>query len=306
MTRHVRVLKASVDLYNTGILNQACLNSFLHITEDFLKPLQEKSVKHILLQTPSEDEPVWRWLLNNPANNLSQEFRITYRNMMLQISLFPLLTSFEISGTCFAFITEDDLGEYVGQLPNLIRFRAHSTATPTFPTPAHLGELAIRIPLNFFERVETFFQSLESFEFLGIDLDSDFFKILSIASKLKKLHIYLQDSLGLVQKMKSSISDEINPWPSLRSVILSKVDRTNPLRIWLEEWGDGRDQPVRVMFHQSQRLPTVPGQENPEDQNGPEGEDGDDLSDVETDLGSDQSELSEDDWTSSAWIREHE
>ncbi|EGG02972.1 uncharacterized protein MELLADRAFT_66009 [Melampsora larici-populina 98AG31] len=304
MTRHVRVLKASANLENPGILNRHCLIPFRHIAKDFLEPLSKHSVKHIILLTPSDDEPIWRTWFNDPANSVSQDFKNTYGGVMLQTSHFPLLTSLEISGTCYAFMAEDDIAEYVWKLPNLIRFRAHSTATLSFPTRAHNGQLDIRLPE--YVVVDKLFQSLQSFEVLGTNLDDNFFSILSGAPKLKKLHIYLQNPPRLIERMKDSIANDDNTWPSLRSVILSNVVRTNPQRIWLENWGNGRDPPVNIRFHQSQRLPDVPGQnadqaqQNPQDQHNPEATDGDNLSDGEN------SELSVEDWTSSSWLRDHE
>ncbi|EGG07036.1 uncharacterized protein MELLADRAFT_106029 [Melampsora larici-populina 98AG31] len=54
-----------------------------------------------------------------------KHFRYFYRSIINSLKNFSHLTSLEVSGTCFCFLSENEIGQCVLHLPNLTRFRAH-------------------------------------------------------------------------------------------------------------------------------------------------------------------------------------
>ncbi|KAH9822348.1 hypothetical protein DFH28DRAFT_450555 [Melampsora americana] len=70
-------------------------------------------------------------LLNDPHTIFSKHLRIAHKQITSSLINFPLLTSLDISGVCYSFIAEDDIAECVRQLPQLTRFRAHSSESPS-------------------------------------------------------------------------------------------------------------------------------------------------------------------------------
>ncbi|EGG06947.1 uncharacterized protein MELLADRAFT_63024 [Melampsora larici-populina 98AG31] len=131
LTRNVRVLQASVLLSTPdGLFDQTCLNTFVHL-KDLLDHLSQRTVKHIRLYTPAELDATRIAILNDPDNLLSKHLRLAHRQITSSLINFPLLTSLDISGVCYSFIAEDDIAQCVWQLPNLTRFRAHSSEAPS-------------------------------------------------------------------------------------------------------------------------------------------------------------------------------
>lgn len=151
--RHVRALQGSVLVSDTdGSIDAGCLSSFVYLRE-ILQLLSQRRVKHIRLYTPAELDPTFITLMNDPENLLSRHLRISHNRMTSSLSNFTLLTSLDISGACYAFIAEEDIARCIWELPNLTRFRAYASESPSLlnnTDSAQLGEsLASRCSLEY-------------------------------------------------------------------------------------------------------------------------------------------------------------
>ncbi|EGG13196.1 uncharacterized protein MELLADRAFT_101012 [Melampsora larici-populina 98AG31] len=259
--RHIRSLQARVSLSNSslahnGVIDHRCLDYFSDL-RDFLTDLSESqcSLKHIRLQTLCDIEINRLMWLEHTNNILFKQLKVAHREVTYAVFNFPLLTSLDISGACYAFVPEDDIAQCIRQLPHLVRFRAHNSVAPyhlNSPRRLMLGRALARL------------RSLEELSLQNLDTPDQSWCDLEWNSSLKVLSI--KRCLGLtgealyefILKFPTITDIRLNKeaWPGLKSLVFSSVPPGNETRMWLENWALGRL--VRIKFHGTQPTP-LPG-----------------------------------------------
>lgn len=153
-TRHIRSLHARVCLSNnslchSGIIDHTCLE-FLTDLKDFLTNLSRSTLKHVRLHTPCDIELNRLIWFEHANKSLFNQLKTAHREVTYALFNFPLLTSLDISGACYAFVPEDDIAQCIQQLPHLVRFRAHNSVAPlhvTEPQRLMLGRALAQLRL---------------------------------------------------------------------------------------------------------------------------------------------------------------
>ncbi|KAH9812525.1 hypothetical protein DFH28DRAFT_899141 [Melampsora americana] len=257
--RHIRSLRAQVSLSNSGlphsaVIDNRCLDYFSDL-KDLLENLSQCSLKHVRLYTPCNIEMNRLIWLEQTNNLLFNQLRIAHQEVTYGLFNFPLLTSLEISGACYAFVPEDDIAQCIRQLPHLVRFRAHNSVAPYHLDPPRKVMLG-RALASLCSLEELSLQNLGTPDQSWCDLDwKGPLKVLSIKRCLNLTGEALYEFILKFPNI-TNIRLYKNAWPGLKSVVFSLVPPEDETRLWLENWAHERL--IRIRFHGTQHVPLPP------------------------------------------------